>query len=306
MNYKEDILMEMRLHRLEPQNPDQLIADGQIHRYRIAGNKPGTKNGWYTLHIAHLHDARMVVYAVFGCWKLGVKHTWVSGNSKKLTGAEQVQLTKKINAAKMEYERQKKRQQIRSAEVACKQWHLSVVAEKDHPYLIRKCIRPYIAQQIDNNLILPIIDHEQKIWSLQYISADGKKLFLSGGAKKGNFIPIQGWINEPCIGIAEGFATCATLADMHVDMCLISALDAYNLEPVARVIRMANPNAEIVIFGDDDRQTDGNPGATMARRAAVASGAELVLPSWPCDAPLALTDFNDLHCWLVAKAKGIL
>jgi len=53
-----------------------------------------------------------------------------------------------------------------------------------------------------------------------------------------------------------------------------------------------------VIAGDDDRRTVGNPGATRAKAAAIASGALLALPQWPKHTPDHLTDFNDLAVWL--------
>ena len=58
------------------------------------------------------------------------------------------------------------------------------------------------------------------------------------------------------------------------------------------------PATEMVIAGDDDRRTPGNPGATRAKAAAIASDALLALPQWPADAPESLTDFNDLARWL--------
>lgn len=142
------------------------------------------------------------------------------------------------------------------------------------------------------------MDCQGKLWSLQRIYIDGTKIFFPGGAKKSNFIPIQGWITDMKIGITEGFATAATLAMLYPDMCFIAALDAYNLEHVALAVRKFNPKALITIYGDDDRQTLGNPGATLARRAAISSNAGLSLPTWPLDAPHTLTDFNDLANWI--------
>ena len=51
-------------------------------------------------------------------------------------------------------------------------------------------------------------------------------------------------------------------------------------------------------------KTLGNPGATMARHAAVASGSLLALPLWPKNAPITLTDFNDLQVWLEEQTQG--
>lgn len=53
-----------------------------------------------------------------------------------------------------------------------------------------------------------------------------------------------------------------------------------------------------MIADDDDRLMAGNPGATKAKSAAIASGALLALPHWPENVPEYLTDFNDLAVWL--------
>jgi len=74
-------------------------------------------------------------------------------------------------------------------------------------------------------------------------------------------------------------------------------VDAGNLKAVATGARNRWPNVDIVVCGDDDRQTEGNPGSTNARAAAIAAGARYALPEWPPAAPLNLSDFNDLYTW---------
>ena len=104
--------------------------------------------------------------------------------------------------------------------------------------------------------------------------------------------------NASRIILCEGWATGSSLAEDEPAALVLAAIDAGNLEPVALAARLRWPNAEQVIAGDDDRLTTGNPGATKAKVAAIASGALLALPQWPKDAPTHLTDFNDLAVWL--------
>ncbi|MDT4875053.1 hypothetical protein FQZ97_1103950 [compost metagenome] len=66
------------------------------------------------------------------------------------------------------------------------------------------------------------------------------------------------------------------------------------------MLRTRYPDAKIVLAGDDDRQTEGNPGRTAANAAATAVGGLVAFPDWPADAPLTLTDFNDLANWRAA------
>lgn len=70
---------------------------------------------------------------------------------------------------------------------------------------------------------------------------------------------------------------------------MVVAFNAGNLLAVARDIRNKYRRARIVICGDNDLNTDGNPGLTKASEAANAVNAELFLPPDECHA-----DFNDL------------
>lgn len=58
----------------------------------------------------------------------------------------------------------------------------------------------------------------------------------------------------------------------------------------------------LIVAGDDDRGTSGNPGRAAATNAADALGIGLVFPAWPEGAPLTLTDFNDLRQWQEGRA----
>ena len=79
-----------------------------------------------------------------------------------------------------------------------------------------------------------------------------------------------------------------------------------SLYPAGDYLRRAYPDSPLIVAGDDDRQTEaegkGNAGKTSASRAAIALGCGLVLPEWPADAPLSLSDFNDLRQWREANA----
>ena len=122
-------------------------------------------------------------------------------------------------------------------------------------------------------LVVAMADADGAIWSLQTIDADGGKLFMPGGRKRGCMFTI----GEPGdrIVIAEGFATGASIHEA-TGLCVAVAFDAGNLEPVAQAIRAKRPDAQIVIAADDDCETTTpieNPGVHFARKAAEAVGA---------------------------------
>jgi putative DNA primase/helicase len=175
----------------------------------------------------------------------------------------------------------------------------------NQPYLARKAIKANGARLHKGALVLPVMDFAGKLTSLQFIEPDGRKLLLSGGRKRGCFIPVAGdMAGASRVIICEGWATGCTLAGDEPAALVLAAIDAGNLGPVAVAARRRWPSTELVIAGDDDRQTPGNPGATKARAAAIAAGALLAFPQWPMGAPERLSDFNDLHQWVKGASHG--
>ena len=65
-------------------------------------------------------------------------------------------------------------------------------------------------------------------------------------------------------------------------------MNAGNLAAVAETLRERYDALDLVIAGDDDRLTPGNPGRTAANAAALAVGALVLFPVWPQDAPTTL------------------
>jgi len=55
------------------------------------------------------------------------------------------------------------------------------------------------------------------------------------------------------------------------------------------------PKAHIIIAGDDDHKTEGNPGRTKAIEAASSIDTSVVFPDFGENLPEKATDFNDLH-----------
>lgn len=270
---------------------EEIIADGELHRFKITGDKQHSQNGWYVLYADKLPSG------AYGNWKTSISRKWCLKSQDRMTKHEWLEHHRKMEEARLKRDQEKIQEQQHAAQRASTIWNYCEIANPNHPYLIKKRIPPFIARQRNNVLVLPIIDLQSKIWSLQFIHADGSKILLSGGAKKSNFIPINGTLDDSPILICEGFATGGTLATDYPHACVISAIDANNLEFVASKIRRNNPNSKIIICADDDRLTQGNPGQTKARQAAIASGSLLSSPQWPSNAPVSLTDFNDLACW---------
>ena len=179
-----------------------------------------------------------------------------------------------------------------------------------HPYLESKGVKSYglrvgrwervkketgeVITVSNNALLVPIVDRDRNLWSLQAIfpnkQSNGRdKDYLAGGAKSGNFHGIgkpQQRDGRPVFVLAEGYATAASVHEATGHMVLV-CFDKSGLMPVARSLRKRAPDAWIVIAADNDTHTDGNPGLTAARKVAEEVGCLVAVPP--------PGDFNDLH-----------
>ena len=191
-------------------------------------------------------------------------------------------------------------------------WQAAKSAPKDHPYLVRKQVKPHGLRvvtwkraikdeqgqwqqiSIDNALLVPMFDQTGVIRSLQAIFPEKHpvlnrdKDFLPGGGRGGLF----GWIGSRTdkVLIAEGFSTSATLHE-DTGYRVYIAFAANNLMAVGLIVRDKLPDAGIVFCADNDTQTLGNPGLTKATEAAQAVNGSVAVP------PIQ-GDFNDYAIYL--------
>lgn len=262
-------------------------ADGTIHRFHVPGDRPGSQNGWYVLF------ADGIASGCFGSWKQSSTHTW---NSRLPANPIEVQqLRRRVAEARQQRLEEQRLRQQSAANYAQKLWRDARRADPAHPYLIAKQARPHALRQYRDRLLIPLY-RDGELVNLQSIQPNGAKLFQAGGQVKGCYSPLGNLGPGKQLFICEGWATGATLHE-QTGSAVACAMNAGNLKPVAIALRDKYPDADIVIAGDDDRLTEGNPGRTAAIAAALAVGAQVTFPEWPEEAPLALSDFNDLHCW---------
>lgn len=268
------------------------IADGTLHRFHVPGDKAGTFNGWYVLHL----DG--IAAGAFGSWKdAGTWHQWSSRAAA--SPHEHEQLRQRIEQARRQREAEQHQRQQAAAEYAARLWRDARRADPGHPYLVAKGCRAHTLRQRGGALLVPL-SRDGVLVNLQRIYLDGSKRFLSGGIVTRCYSPLGVITTGAPLYVCEGYATGATI---HADTgaAVACAMNAGNLKPTALALRAKHPHASIIIAGDDDRQTEGNPGRTAANAAAVAVGGLVVFPLWPADAPNNLTDFNDLANWRAAQ-----
>ncbi|MBV5341836.1 MAG: DUF3987 domain-containing protein [Deltaproteobacteria bacterium] len=277
----EQFTQAMRNARLDP--AEVPTADGTFHRFQDRQDKAGKKNGWYVLHVDALPAG------MFGHWSLLPDgQRWQSKPDNTLTPKERNQIRERIE--QLRTDRDKARDEVRSfcRNKAEKMLEAAHEVNADHPYLFKKNIKPYGAKQLKDMLIIPV-RKGKTLTGLQIIMPDGSKKFLTGTEKAGAYLVING--KGKTVYLIEGWATGCTIHEL-TGATVIICYDCQNLEAVASEIRLKGPDYDMVLVADNDRMTDGNPGLTKARAAALATGARLAIPTFPGDDG---TDANDLH-----------
>ncbi len=270
-------------------DPPSHIEPGKTIRFSTNG-KTGDKSGWVYLFA----DGQC---ATFGCWRTGEQHTWQAERTKPMRGREKAEFRKKLEQAKQEAKAQREIDYKEAATKAKGIWEQTRRAPPSHAYLTRKQINPDgLRLCVDGDykgwLVAPVYGPDSALQSLQFIAHDGVKRFMTGGRMKGGHC----WQGDPngatTLILAEGWATAASLHQASgLPVCVV--YNAGNLADVARMVRNQYPAARLLIAGDDDTQTEGNPGRTKATEAAQAVGASVAFP--PNGG-----DFNDM-----AQAQGL-
>lgn len=259
---------------LTPHKGLDLRGDGKLQRYRVEGDKSGSRNGW-----AVLHDGP-VPFGAFGSWKTGESHTWREATTKPLTAAERAEIQRRTQAIRRVHAQEREAVQAEARIKAQRLWSRAKPATNAHPYLERKRINAYGLKQLRDMLLVPARDLDGTLHTLQFISADGTKRFLTGGRIAGCYFAIGKPIDS--LLVAEGMATAATLYQA-TGRAVAACFSCGNMEAVARALRSKFPALRLIVCADDDFQTPGNPGLTKARAAAKSVGGYLAVPKFRRD-----------------------
>lgn len=232
--------------------------------------------------------------AVFGCWREGSTYTWQRRREgPPPDAAELAALRARAAEAAKQAEAEREHGYEEAARKAAATVKASTHASDRHGYLVRKKIKAHIARERNGTLVIPVLDAEGNIQSVQSIAADGRKSFLPGGRTKGG----RCWLGEPTdadtLVLAEGFSTSASVFEATGWPTCI-AFNAGNLPIVAADVARQFPQKRIVICGDDDRHGQRNIGREKALEAANLAKGYAVFPTFD-EADNKSTDWNDLH-----------
>ncbi|UWH27510.1 DUF927 domain-containing protein [Aeromonas veronii] len=195
--------------------------------------------------------------------------------------------------AKTEQERQRAEQQRQKAARRAADI-MADTGQGESPYLERKGFgshlsavnRTLIREGGENfhagSLVVALTDEGGALVNVQLIRADGSKRYLAGGQKAGAYHRIEG---GALVAVVEGYATGLSV-HLAIGATVYCAMDAGNLHAVAQIARRQHPEARILLCGDNDEGTQGNPGKAKSEQAAAACGGMVALP------PVA-GDWND-------------
>lgn len=269
--------------------PDDLIADGRIHRCDVEGKK-GKKSASYLLHLDGIPAGG------FENWRDGLGwQNWCANIGRPLVPGEEAEQQAKSDAAQRERREDEAKRHKEARKVCAIVWGkaTSCNPENPHPYLRTKGVQAHgLRETQDGKLLIPIRDTDGVLHSLQFIDADGNKRFKTGARKHGCYFAIGRPNGILCV--AEGFATGASVHEA-TGRAVAVAFDCGNLLPVSQSLRKKFPDMTLVFCADDDLRTSNNPGVTKAREAAQAVGGLLATPIFGRDRKPEWTDFNDLY-----------
>ena len=210
-----------------------------------------------------------------------------------MTSTERDSYARQIKIAKDALKVEQDRVYAAAANKANQVWSNSNLANEVHPYLKTKGVQPHGVKISQGNIVVPVMDNDGNISSLQFIDLEGNKKFLKGGKVKGGTFPIGEQSQD--IYIAEGFATAATINEIMGDK-VYCTFNAGNLLDVAKQIREDRPESHIVVCADNDcwKNQAENPGLDAAKKVeALVDNVSTRVPVFanPESQP---TDFNDL------------
>lgn len=275
--------------------PEYVQADGQLHRYSTNG-KSHDKAGWYILY------GGKVPAGCFGDWRIGSNVPFRADIGRDLTASESIEHSRRMAEMKAIRERELAEKRADAADNAAEIWESASQASDDHPYLVRKQISASgLKVAGDGRLIAPLLIAGE-IVSLQYIAADGMKLFLKGGRTAGASWLIGEHQGAETYYVAEGVATGLTIFEATGQPVAI-AYSASNMTATAKALReYAGDTARIVIVADND--TSGT-GQKEGKKAAESIGATLVIPpSQGQDVNDYVNDGGDLPALLNPPAES--
>lgn len=320
---------------------------GKIQRVPVVGDKGGATSGAYAYHMEGKTPGGFIQN-----YKTGEVVSWKpDGKTPELTAAERAKLANEARERKQERDTSTAAKHETTATAAQALWKASPAATADNAYCKAKgitnpaglrtvpdTVSPELAalgirvaktakeaktlREADpanrvfksGDLLIPGMDGEGKLWTLQSVNPYFKSL-MKGGRKAGLFTvagaddPAKALASKdgsPLV-LAEGYATADTVSRLMGGKPVFVGFDSGNLDAVARDLRERSPGRPLLIAADNDHNApktldaNGKPkvnvGLVKAKEAAEKNGGGVMAPQFK-DGDKG-SDWND-----VATAQG--
>lgn len=268
---------------------EDLVLDGTIYELKNEEFK-----GWYVGSEVEL-DGKPYITLTVGNWKTHEKHTYKSSTSS-LSDEDKQKVKHHQESLKKKKQEEKALANAESRRLAKK--ILSKLSRKgleQHPYVKKKKLEDFVGLDpsvgVDSGKIIIPAYVEGQLIGIQRISKDGVKRFLTGQQTQGQYHCIGTFVEDAPIAICEGYATALTVhsATRYFTVCAFSAQNMYSVVSYFR--KLVSPKSPIVVYADDDRQSEVNTGKQAAKKIKKDFNATVAhLP--PID---GCTDFNDYY-----------
>lgn len=320
---------------------------GKIQRVPVVGDKGGATSGAYAYHIEGKTPGGFIQN-----YKTGeVVHWKPDGKTPELTANERAKLANEARERKQERDTSIAAKYEATATAAQALWKASPAATADNAYCKAKGITNPVGLRTvpdkvspelealgirvaktakeakalreadpanrvfkSGDLLIPGMDGDGKLWTLQSVNPYFKSL-MKGGKKAGMFTvagaddPGKALASKDAspLVLAEGYATADTVSRLMGGKPVFVAFDSGNLDAVARDLRERSPARPLLIAADNDHnapktldekgQPKVNVGLVKAKEAAEKNGGGVMAPQFK-DGDKG-SDWND-----VATAQG--
>lgn len=275
-----------------------IIPDGKFHRWSIQGD--ADKSEWYNATEFQWSNGKTALKCNYGTWKGDLKFYFKSWeNNKEYSSDDRSRLEVLSKEHDLKLAEQERQFEIERSNDAQHIWDKcpTVPPSTDYlHYLSNKNLDPSGCRYVlgpnqKPSIVIPIIDENHKIWSLQYLFAPGKdgKRFMRGARKKGFFHLIGHNESASEVVIVEGWATGLSV-HLATKLPVFCALSANSIKDVIPRIQIMYPGKPIIIAGDNDIKV-GMPSAKQA--AESFANCRVVFPVMPLGKEGK--DFDDLR-----------
>ena len=113
---------------LAPADLSRISQSGELNRYQVENDKPGTLNGWCVFHPDNL------AAGAFGSRRTGETHTWRESSDRPIDAAQQAKIHAQISEAQAQRDRDQADRHAKAANRAAVIWASAKITTQAHSY----------------------------------------------------------------------------------------------------------------------------------------------------------------------------